>query len=180
MNALTTKSVFVFILAMTFMLTLSLQPISAQQNTGNNRPKWNSGDWKKMRSQWEKRMNDRLKEALKVNDEEWSVLQPRIKKVSDLQRETRAGSMRGWGGRNRGGNQEQSERKLTAIQQSAKDLQDVLEKESSPADIIKVKLNAYRTAKATADANLKNARKELKELLTVNQEAQLVLMGILD
>jgi chromosome segregation ATPase len=166
-------------------LTFGMQTASAQPQGGPGGPGADRGNREQMRAQWEQRMNDRLKEALKVNDEEWSVLQPRIKAVSDLQRQNRAGSMRGWGRPQRGGDNNntataQPERELSPIQKASKELQETLDKEGATAEAIKAKLDAYRAAKTAAEAELTKAQAQLRELLTVNQEAQLVLMGILD
>jgi hypothetical protein len=45
---------------------------------------------------------------------------------------------------------------------------------------IKEKLTALRDARAKARQELATAQAELKELLSVKQEAQFVMMGILD
>lgn len=176
--------VLMSILALTVGMQSSLLAQDRPAPPANgDRPAGNRGNWESRRAEFEKRMNDRLKESLKISDEEWTVLQPRIKKVTDLQRASRAGSMRGWGGRrNRGGDDgdQQDERTLTPIQQTTKDLQDVLEKEGATAEQIKAKLDAYRAARVTAEAELTKSRAELRELLTINQEAQLVVMGILE
>ncbi|HAI11047.1 MAG TPA: hypothetical protein DCM28_05040 [Phycisphaerales bacterium] len=160
-------------------LTMGIQAQDRPERPGGDN---NRGNWESRRAEFEKRMNDRLKDSLKVTDEEWSVLQPRIQKVTELQRASRAGSMRGWGGRrNRGGDDDnQSERTLTPIQQSSKDLNDILEKEGATAEQIKAKLDAYRAARTAAEAQLTASRNELRELLTINQEARLVTMGILE
>lgn len=148
------------------------------------------GNREQMRAQWEQRMSDQLKAKLKVADDEWSVLQPRIKAVTDLQRASRAGSMRGWGANNRrrGGDNNaqpqaqtpQPERELSPIQKASEELQTVLDAEGSTAEAIKAKLDAYRAARTASEAQLKKAQDALRELLTVNQEAQLVVMGILE
>ena len=45
---------------------------------------------------------------------------------------------------------------------------------------IKAMLEAYRTAKVNSAKELKAAQTQLREILTLNQEAQLVIMGMLD
>ena len=55
-------------------------------------------------AQFRQRMTERMKTALKVNDEEWSVLQPLIEKVVNKQREAFSGGRSMFGGR-RGGDQ---------------------------------------------------------------------------
>mgnify|MGYP001074398676 CR=1 FL=1 len=59
-------------------------------------------------------------------------------------------------------------------------LQTTLENKDASADDIKAKLTALRTSRAKKEADLKSAREELRKVLTLRQEAQLVLMGMLD
>jgi len=59
-------------------------------------------------------------------------------------------------------------------------LQTVLENKDASPEEIKAKLNALRTTRAKREAELKTAREELRKVLTLRQEAQLVLMGMLD
>jgi hypothetical protein len=189
----TAMSLCALMCVLTATLGLQLPSATAQDRPGGNNnggpggDRAGGGDREQMRARWEQRMQDRLKEALKVSDEEWSVLQPRIKKVSDLQRESRSGMMRGMGrrgggpgGENNNAESTQPERQLSAMQQAAKDLQTILETEGATSDQIKAKLDAYRAAKTASEAQLTKARTELRELLTINQEAQLVMMGILE
>ncbi len=174
-SKITAMSLCALLCVLTAGIGLQLPTATAQErNAGPG-----GGDREQMRARWQQRMEDRMKEALKVTDEEWSVLQPRIKKVTDLQRESRAGMMRGWGRRGPDRDNE-SERQLNPLQQAAKDLQTVLETEGATSDQIKAKLDAYRAAKTASEAELNKARAGLRELLTINQEAQLVMMGILE
>ncbi len=130
-----------------------------------------------------KRMSDALKTALKVTDEEWTVLKPLVEKVQTAQRE--AGSGRGFGGRggpgrggdNAGGTQPADTRPGAA--ESAA-LRTALESDSTSADDLKAKLAAVRAVRKKGAADLAVAREELKKVVTVRQEAVLVSMGILD
>jgi Spy/CpxP family protein refolding chaperone len=56
----------------------------------------------------------------------------------------------------------------------------VLQNKEAGAGEIKAALQALRDARAKAKAELEKAQKELKEILTLRQEAQLVQMGVLD
>jgi DNA repair exonuclease SbcCD ATPase subunit len=126
-----------------------------------------------------KQLQTRLKEALGATDEEWQVLGPKIEKVQKLMLQSGDGGMAmarlGMGGVNTGGGTEQTEvqKKLQALQELRKN------KDASTEDI-RAALKDYRDAKAKAKAELEKARAELRELLTVKQEAQLVLMGLLE
>ena len=135
-------------------------------------------------AQMRQRNMDRIKESLGATDEEWVVLQPRIEKVSTLSREAGGfgggrmfrGARQG-GGRTEGGEQPQPQ---TPVAKATQDLQTTLEnKDAKPAEI-KAKLTALREAREKAKQDLAKARQQLRDLVSVRQEAQLVLMGMLD
>jgi hypothetical protein len=139
-----------------------------------------------------KMMEDRMKTNLGVTDDEWKVLQPKIEAVQTLRMESMMGGMRGMFGRGPrpgqpapGGDRPAGEAAPATPPQSdtakASDaLSKVLEnKEAKPEDI-KSALQALRDAKAATKAKLEKAQKDLKEIVTVKQEAQLVMMGTLD
>ena len=66
------------------------------------------------------------------------------------------------------------------MQKASADLQSTLEKDAPSAAEIKAKLTALRGAREKAKQNLIKAQQELREVLTLKQEAQLVMMGMLD
>ncbi|MCY2954368.1 MAG: hypothetical protein NTU53_20750 [Planctomycetota bacterium] len=126
-------------------------------------------------AQMRQRMMDRMKEQLGATDDEWKVLMPKIEKVMQAQRDSRGGGFGGMGGRGgRGGNDQAPE---TAIGKAAQDLRTTLENKDAKADEISAKLKAYREARESAQQALAQAQKELKEVLTLRQEAILVLDG---
>lgn len=59
-------------------------------------------------------------------------------------------------------------------------LNEALEAEDTAPDQIRAKMAAARTARVRQGLQLKKAREELRELLTVRQEARLFSMGLLD
>jgi len=137
------------------------------------------------------RIEDQLRERLGATEEEWKVLQPRMDKVQQLMRQSRAGlrgmfGMTGRGGRGRrGGDDRQpaegtTERESSDVEQKTEALQSLLDDETSSAPSIKAALAALRKARQKAQDELAVARKELREVVTARQEAQLVLMGMLD
>lgn len=129
-----------------------------------------------------KRMSDRMKTMLEASDEEWTVLEPQILKVTTLQRETRGGAMMGQR-RGRGGQEAQEgqeQREVTPVAKASQELRTALENKDASADAIKTKLTALRDARTKAAANLTKAQEELRGLLSARQEAQLVMMGMLD
>ena len=148
-------------------------------------------------------MTQRMKEQLGASDEEWQVLGPRLTKVMTLTRQAqpamgrgRRGPQGGQGGpqgdQSRGPQGDQSRgpqgdrprgsfgQEETAVSKAGDALQTTLENASASSDEIKAKLTALRTAKEKATQDLAAAQKELREVLTLRQEAQLVLMGMLN
>jgi hypothetical protein len=145
-------------------------------------------------------MADRLKEVLGCTDEELAVLQPKIEKVMQLQRDVRGGvgfgpgagfasGGRGPGGRaGRGGDAAGAgsapppggEQPQSEVQKKLAALQDLLKNKEASNDDVKAALAALRAAREEAKKALADAQKTLKEVVTVKQEAQLVSMGVLD
>ena len=136
--------------------------------------------------QFRQQMADRMKQALGASDEEWKVLQPRIEKVQTLSRQTRGGGMgfmfggRGGPGDRRGGDRPQSDRPQSEVEKKSEALQKVLDNKEAKVEEIKTALTALREARAKARAELETAQKELREVITVRQEAQLVTLALLD
>jgi len=155
-------------------------------------------------AEFRQRMDDRLKTALKATDDEWTVIQPLLDKVNEAQMATMAGRFGGMrrmfgggrGGRN-GGNggtapggspaaspaaDNGGNRGFRGGQSSpeAEALQTALDSDGTSTDDIKAKLQALRDTRKKAEANLEEARENLKKVLTLRQEATLVEMGLLD
>jgi hypothetical protein len=146
--------------------------------------------------EYRKRMNERLKESLKANDEEWTVLQPMIEKVTEKQRETMGsrfggrgpggpggpggsgGSSSSGGSGGSGGSSSSGSRSGGSPERDA--LREALEKESTSPEEMRSRLEAVRAQRKRAAAELEGAREELKKVVTVRQEAVLVAFGILE
>jgi flagellar motor switch/type III secretory pathway protein FliN len=143
------------------------------------------------------RMAERMKERLGVDDEAWKVLEPRLTKVQELSRQQMMAGGRGmmaFGGQRggaRGGEQGgpqgqrprfpgQENREPTAVEKETEALNTVLENPSASAEQIKQRLTALRAAREKARTELATARQDLRQLLTMRQEAILVLDGTLD
>jgi hypothetical protein len=143
-----------------------------------------------------KAMEERMKTNLGVTDDEWKVLQPKIEAVTKIRQETMMGGMRGMFGRGPrpgqpggpGGDRPAGEAPKPAADQppqsemaKASDaLGKVLENKEAKPEEIKTALQALRDARVATKAKLEKAQKELKEIVTVKQEAQLVMMGMLE
>ena len=153
-------------------------------------------------AQMRQMMEQRMKEQLGATDEEWQVLGPRVTKVMNLSRQVSSGGGMGRGFMGRRGGRAgglqggpqggppdgpQGGRRgpfgggePTAVDTAADALQTTLGNTEATAEDIKAKLTAYRGAKEKAKQELAKAQQELRQVLTLRQEAQLVLMGMLD
>lgn len=133
------------------------------------------------------RMMERYREAFEVKDDaEWKLIEGRITKVSDARRDM-GGFGRGFGGPGgpggrrggNGGDQAGGGRRFgPEPSPEAEALQKAIEAKAS-ADEIKTKLAKYRESQKAKQASLEKAQAELRQVLSVKQEAQAVLMGLL-
>jgi hypothetical protein len=160
-----------------------------------------AGQMQRDPAQMQRMMTERMKGQLGAGDEEWKVIQPRLQKVMNLSRQvTGRGMMMGGPGGNAGRRQPGGartagqdagqrtrpgpgtgpQREESAVGKATQELQEVLRSETAKPEQIKAKLTALRTAKEKAKKDLATAQKELKEKLTVKQEAILVLSGYLN
>jgi hypothetical protein len=144
-------------------------------------------------AQMRQRMMERMKEQLGVTDDAaWKVMEPRLQKVMDLNRQVQSGGGRGMfgmggrGGRGGqgGGDNAPAERRgsgpngeQTALDKAMAQLDTVLQKESASPEEIKTALTAVRSAREKVQTELTTAQDDLKKILTVRQEAMLVRMG---
>jgi hypothetical protein len=133
-------------------------------------------------NQMQRMMNERqigrIKEVLQPSAEEWKVLEPRLTKVLTLSRQT--GGMGMGMGRRAGGQGPDFPRDESLIGKSTEELRKVLENKDAKSDEIKAKLAALREAREKTKQELAKAQQDLRGGLTIRQEAQLALMGLLD
>ncbi len=185
-------SVAVCLAAVMFVGLLS-QAIAAPQAEDTNAQRGPRRGQRFDREQMQRMMAERLKETLEISDEEWKVFEPRITKVLTLSRQ--GGGFGGMGmmmrGRRggfgpggqpgaRGGDTQGPQQELTPVEKSTQELQTVLDNKDAKPEEVKVKLTALRNAREKARQELVKAQKELREIVSVRQEAQLVLMGLLN
>ena len=123
-----------------------------------------------------------------TNGTDWSAIQPLIQKVMDAQRATTTGGVgdmfggrggRGGGMGGRGGGMggpgsfgQPSDPVADALQQALDN--------NVPTDQIKELLARYQASQKTKQAALVAAQENLRKVLTVPQEAQATLMGLLN
>ena len=117
---------------------------------------------------FQERMVERMKETLEASDEEWKILKPRVEKVLTLSRRR----FRPQAG--------ESAREQTQVEKCQEEVRKVLENKEAKPEEIKQKLTALRKAKEKAKQELAKAQQKLREVLTLRQEARLVLMGLLN
>ena len=121
------------------------------------------------------------------------MIGPLVEKVQTLSRDMNSGrgmmamgmlGQRGGAGgtdRRRGGAPAgTTEEPPSELRRAQEALQAALADETSTPALIKDRLTAYRKAREKARLDLAKAQEELRQVLTVRQEAQLVLMGLLD
>ncbi len=129
-------------------------------------------------------MMDRIKEQLAfTNDTDWDAVKPLVQKVMDSRREVGTGGGMGrmfGGGRNGGGNQGgpgggmfvQPSPEQEALQKALDD--------NAPVAQIKDLLAKYKASQKVKQAKLEEAQANLKKVLTAKQEAQAVLLGLVN
>ena len=133
-------------------------------------------------------MAERMKEQLQIGDQEWTVIEPKLMAVMTLSREASGGMGRmgffGRGRRGPGGDRpdrpDRPERELSAVEKASEALFTTLEDENASVEKIKKVLTDLRKAREAARQKLAVAQKQLQQLLTIRQEAQLVGMGLLN
>jgi len=143
------------------------------------------------------RMAERMKENLGLSEDEFKAIQPKIDAVQKAQGAARVGGggFGGFGGRGGRGNRPGGTggdaaaapatppplpENATDLQKKSRELSDLLANKEADPKAVKDKLAEVRDLRDKAKVDLKKAQDELKELLTPKQEAQLVMMGLLE
>jgi hypothetical protein len=162
--------------------------LMAQQDQGQqNRPNRGNFDPAQMRQ----RMMDNLRERFEVkSDDEWKIIQTRIEAVTQARRD--ASTMGGFGGmmgrRGQGGpggpgaQADNTQRRGPGgfggePNPAVEALQKALEGKASN-DELKAKMAAVRDSIKEREAKLEKAQAELKKVLSVRQEAEAMVMGL--
>lgn len=135
-------------------------------------------------AQMQQMMEQRMKEQLGATDEEWKTLGPRVMKIEQLNRQMSGMGRGGMFGGRRGPQGDQpgagQGAGMSALDKASQQLRTTLDNKASTPDQIKNDLAALRAAKEKAKQELVAAQQELKKTVNPRQEAQLVLMGVLD
>jgi hypothetical protein len=129
-------------------------------------------------AQFQQRAMQNIRKELGSSDDEFKVLEPKISRVMLLYYQQSPGYSPF--GRRRGSSALSSVMPPSEVQKSRIALRDAIDnKDSTPTDIAD-KLKAFREARAAARAELVQAQDDLRQFLTMKQEATLVSMGLLD
>jgi Spy/CpxP family protein refolding chaperone len=138
-------------------------------------------------AQFQQRMMEGIRDQLGfTNDADWSAVQPLVQKVMDARRDVGVGGGFGRMFRNRGGNGDnansgnrrggffggQPSPEAEALQKAIDD--------NSPPTQIKAALARYEASQKAKQAKLTEAQGQLRQVLTVKQEAQATLLGLLN
>ncbi len=137
-------------------------------------------------AQFQQRLMDNLRERLGVTDDaEWKIISERIQKVMEARRNTgfgmgaglrfggppgRAGADNAPGGRRGFG---------AAALPEAEALQRAIESKASKEEL-KAAMAKYREAREANQAKLRQAQEDLRKVLTLEQEAIALQMGLVD
>lgn len=134
-------------------------------------------------AEFQQRMMDNVKERLAfTNDTEWAVVQPLVQKVFDTRRDVGfagMGLLRAGRGGPGGGGDNQRRNAFNQQPPEAEALQKALD-DKAPAAQVKAALEKYRAVHKDKQAKLEQAQQDLRKVLTTRQEAQAVLLGLLN
>jgi hypothetical protein len=166
----------------------------AAQNTGNDNAAsgGNQGGGRRNRgqggnfdpAQMQQRMMERVREQLNfTNDTEWSAIEPLVQKVMEAQRDARSGGMARLFSRSRGGNNNDGVVGRGNFGQQANPDAEALQKaidDNAPASQVKDLLAKYKVSQKARQTKLSAAQADLQKVLTVKQEAQATLLGLVE
>jgi len=136
-------------------------------------------------AQFQQRIMDNIKDQLGfTNDTDWSAVQPLVQKVMDARRDAGAGGMaRMFGRGNRGGDQAGGNNRRGMFGGTPSPEAEALQKaidDNAPAAQIKDLLVKYKDSQKAKQAKLAAAQADLRSVLTVKQEAQANLLGLVE
>jgi hypothetical protein len=133
-------------------------------------------------SQFMERRVEGMRDSLNISDDtEWAAIKPLLTDVLEKQFASRMRGMR-FGRRSPRGGDRGGDRPspFGQVDPEIEALQKALDDESTPAQDIEAALKALRAAREKREQELKAAREKLRQVLTIRQEATLVLDGVLD
>lgn len=154
------------------------------------RGQFDRGQAEERMAQMRQRMMEGWRDQLGASSEEWTVIGPRLERVMELNRQQMmaggrgmmpGGGMRGPGGQfgAQAGPRRMGDQEPTAVDKAADELATVLENRSATPEQIRQRLTALRAAREKQRQELATAQQQLREVLTLPQEARMVMAGLL-
>ena len=185
--------------AITTALALSVGDLLAQDNGGGNNTGGQGGQRRNRQgggggggqgggnfdpAQMQQRMLDRVQEQLGfTNDVEWDAVKPLVQKVMDARRDVGTGGMGRMFGRNRGGHGGPGGGGPGGMFGQTSPEQEALQKaldDNAPSAQIKDLLAKYKASQKVKQAKLEAAQADLKKILNTKQEAEAVLLSLVE
>ena len=166
------------------VLFLGAGKVSAQNDNGGGGGGRGTFDPAQMQQRIMSNVRDQLGFT---NDTEWNAIQPMVQKVMDARRDVGFGSMgRLFGRGNRGGNNNADANNGGrrggfggTPSPEAEALQKAID-DNAPVAQIKAALAKYKASQKAKQAKLVQAQENLRKVLTIKQEAQASLLGLVD
>ena len=169
----------------------SLLAQNAQNGTNGQRMDFANMDMQEIQKMIQQRMMDSLREQLGVtNNEEWSIIEKRLSKVTQARMESvmtsgmgMMGGMRGGGGPGGPGGGAGGFRGFPGMSSqtdpNVESLQKIIDGNGSAAQI-KTAVEKLRAARKQKQEDFAKAQDDLRSVLTARQEAILILSGMLE
>ena len=141
-------------------------------------------------AQMQQRIMDNAREQLGLtNDTDWNAIQPLVQKVMDARRDVGGGGMGRLMGRgNRGGNTNNANANNNGGRRGgfggtpspeAEALQKAID-DNAPTAQVKAALAKYHASQKDKQTKLVQAQENLRKVLTIKQEAQAALLGLVE
>ena len=170
------------------LMVITAGMINAQPPRGRNKGNFDSKEFRKMIARRNKMRSKRMQKKLNADDASWKIIEPRLNKVIQLRRNSggrwsMAGPPMGMGMTQMivsGDTNKNVKPKLSAVEQAHEDLKTLLKQKKPSSAQIKAQLKKLRTAREKQKQKLASAQQKLREVLSLKQEAQLVLSNTLD
>jgi hypothetical protein len=131
-----------------------------------------------------------VKQVIGASDDEWPVLRPRVEKVLAHLREVNAGrDLRPLKAKEPKAKDAKpgepplapaAPKPASDVADRSRDLLQAVADQQVPVGDVRARIAAIRQARAKARGELAKAQEELRELLTVRQEAVLIVVGVLE
>jgi hypothetical protein len=163
-------------------LVFTASRLSAQDNGNDGGPRGyrpSGGNWDP--AQIQQRILDAIQERLGfTNEVEWDAVKPIVQKVIDTGREVIGGRLDPFGGSHSRGSSRGGPGGLFGQPSAEREsLQKALD-DNVPTGQIKDLIAKYKAAQKLKQARLEAAQADLKSILTTRQEAQALLLGLVN